>query len=258
MRSGVKRVISVFALLARSSFYKILGILTLMIIGETVLFRRELLKCNNVAIGLVTAPEALIENALVHGFFLGALGLIVVVLVWTEVRMSEKAGYTMMRLHLTRRQLFAIKTVYNVCCFVLLFVVQIWLVLGMLWQYRIFVEVDYEMPQLLFLTFYRNRFLHCLLPMQELGKWIRNVLMITALSMGAAGVIAFPGEKGRNRYPLTLNLAILMILWFVSDAGKNLLDMCCDIVFLGGIAWELLKVYGVFGRQEPGETENGD
>lgn len=258
MRNGVKRVTSVFALLARSSFYKILGVLAVMVTGEMLMFRGELAKCNNTVTGFVTAPEAVIEDAYVHGFFLGALGLIILILVWTEMRMNEKAGYTMMRLHLTRRQLFAIKTIYNAACLVLLFVVQIWLAVVMLLQYGGYANVEYEMPQLLFLTFYRNRFLHCLLPMQEFGKWIRNILMVTALSMEAAGVIAFPGEKGRNRYPATLNLAILMILWFVSDAGKNLLDMCCDIVFLGGIVWELLKVYGVFGRQEPGVTEDVD
>lgn len=256
MKRRVERVASVFALLAGSSFIKILGILAVMVGAEALMFRRALSKVYTDVAGIVLAPEELMDDAFVSVIFLGALGLVVLILVWTEVRMSEKAGYTMMRLHLSRRQLFAIKTIYNMACLMLLFVVQIWLAMGMLGWYGRFVDLETPTPQLLFLTFYRNRFLHCLLPMQEIGKWIRNALMITALSMGTAGVIAFPGEKGRNRYPATLNLAILMIMWFVSDAGKNLLDMVCDIVFLGGIVWELLKVYGVFGRQEEKTVED--
>lgn len=257
MENNIKRVTSIFALLARSSFYKIVGILTVMAGAEAFMFRRAISKVYTGVEGILNAPEALIDNAFVPGIFLGTLGLIVVILVWTEIRMSEKAGYTMMRLHLTRRQLFAIKTSYNAACLMLLFVVQIWLAIWMIHWYGQYVELEYPAPQLLFLTFYRNRFLHCLLPMQEIGKWIRNLFMVVALSMGAAGVIAFPGEK-EKKYPTALNLAILMIMWFVSDAGKNLLDMLCDLVFLGAIVWELLKVYGVFGRQEQGTVDCGE
>lgn len=255
MKRKIERITSVFGLLARSSFLKILIILIVMAMGELVLFRGELTKCYNEATGLVTTLEEMIEDARIQVFFLIALGLIIVILAWTEVRMSEKAGYTMMRLCISRKQLFAIKTVYNAGCLMLLFIVQIWLAIGMLAWYDWYAPLKMEAPQLYFITFYRNSFLHCLLPMQEIGKWLRNILMIAALSMGLAGIIVFPGEKGKNRYPAMLNVAILTIMWFVSAAGKNLLDMCCDILFLSVIVWELLKVFGVFGRTEAAVVE---
>lgn len=251
-----RQIISVFGLLARSSFYKICGILAVMVIGEFVLFRHELLRCYNAVTDFVSAPEWLIGKACVPEIFLAALALSVVVLIWTEVRMSEKAGYTMLRLGLTKKELFVIKTIYNVACLVLLFVVQIWLAIGFLTWYEAYAHLDMPLPQLYFLAFYRNKFLHCLFPMQEIGKWIRNLLMITALAMTAAGVIVFPGEKGQRRGMSGLSIVILAVVWFLSDAGKNLLDMCCDILFLGVIAWELLKVFGVFGRTEAAVREN--
>jgi len=250
----VRQVWAVIGLLARSSFYKILGILAVMVIGEFLMFRYDLMRCYDAATGFVRAPEKLVEYALSPLFFLGALVLIMVVLIWTEVRMSEKAGYTLMRLGLTRKELFIIKTIYNVACLVLLFVIQIWLVIGFLAWYRTYIPVEIEMPQLFFLSFYRSKLLHCLLPMQEIGKWIRNILMIVALSMTAAGVIVFPGEKGIQRSTSCGSVVILAAVWFLSDAGKNLLDMCCDLLFLGVIAWELLKIFGVFGRTEAGDT----
>ena len=258
----VRQVAAVFGLLARSSFLKLLGVIFIMAIGEIVLFWHEMsvrsgtaeqsvgeLGTNDVTI-FVTAPEKLVEYALLPLFFLAALALVMVVLIWTEVRMSEKAGYTMMRLGLSRKELFAIKTIYNVACLVLLFVVQIWLAIGLLAWYRTYIPVGIDMPQLFFLSFYRSKFLHCLLPMQEIGKWIRNLLMIVALAMTAAGVIVFPGEKGVQRSASCGSVVILAVMWFVSDAGKNLLDMCCDILFLGVIVWEFLKIFGVFGRTE--------
>lgn len=245
-----RQILSVFGLLARSSFLKVLGILVLMVIGELLLFRYDLFRCYDAVTGGVKAPEKLVEYALLPMLFLAALALIMVALIWTEVRMSEKAGYTMMRLGLSRKELFAIKTIYNVVCLVLLFVVQIWLAVGMLAWYGEFVPLELPMPQLLFIAFYRNGFLHCLLPMQEIGKWIRNLLMIVALSMTAAGVIAFPGEKGIRQSASCWSVVILAVAWFLSSPGKNLLDMCSDILFLGVIVWELLKVFGVFGRTE--------
>lgn len=250
----VRQVASVFGLLARSSFYKVLGILAVMVAGEFLMFRHELLGCYNPETGLVTAPERLVEYALLPIFFLGALALIMVVLIWTEVRMSEKAGYTMLRLGLTKKELFVVKTIYNAACLVLLFVVQIWLVLVFLAWYKSHMPLKVDMSQLYFLSFYRSKFLHCLLPMQEIGTWIRNVLMIVALSMTAAGVIVFPGEKAIQRSTSCWSVVILAVAWFLTSAGKNLLDMCCDILFLGVIIWELLKVFGVFGRTEAGET----
>lgn len=250
-----RQITSVFGLLARNSFLKILGILAGLAAVELVLFRGELLTCYNAATGLVAAPEGLIGDAFVHVVFLAAFALVMVVLIWTEVRVSEKAGYTIMRLGLTRKELFAIKTIYNAICLVLLFVVQIWLVIGMLAWYGAFAPLELPMPQLLFVTFYRNGFLHCLLPMQEIGKWIRNLLMIVALSMSAAGVIVFPGEKGVKRSVSEWSVVILAVMWFLSMPGKNLLDMCCDILFLGVIAWELLKIFGVFGRTEAAACE---
>ena len=74
--------------------------------------------------------------------------------------------------------------------------------------------------------------------------------MVVALAMTAAGVIVFPGEKGVQRSASCGSVVILAVMWFVSDAGKNLLDMCCDILFLGVIVWEFLKIFGVFGRTE--------
>jgi hypothetical protein len=38
------------------------------------------------------------------------------------------------------------------------------------------------------LAFWRNRFLHSLLPLGEVGLWIRNVLLIISFSLAAAEV----------------------------------------------------------------------
>ncbi len=250
----VGKVTSVFALLARSSFYKIFCVLAVMAMVEVLVFQKCLNQCYDSVAETFVAPERLLQEAYILLWFLLALGFVMLILFWTETYMSEKAGYTMMRLGLTRRELFATKTIYNAVCIVTLFILQICLAVWMIYSYGEFVT--YKAPQLYFLTFYRNEFLHCLLPMQEIGKWVRNILMITALSMNTAGVIAYPGEKVKNKYIGVSCISILTWAWFVSDPGKNLLDMMCDLLYVWCIAIELLKVYGVFGRLEAArETE---
>ncbi len=228
--------LSIWALLARSSFYKILSAAALMATAEVFLF---LVKRRDVY--AVYGMSALHVGEIFYGnkiklLFLSALFLVIMILLWTEDRLESQSYGTIMRLRITRQQFFGLKTIYNVFCLLMVFVVQIALVFWMLWQCKTDVGLAGTAPQVYFFAFYSNRFLHCLLPMAEFGKWVRNTLILTAWGMQAAGV------KGKGRYVLTSSLVIVTIYWFDSEMGVNMLDIAGCIISVLVIGKEILCV----------------
>lgn len=220
---------SVWALLSRCSFYKIILVLLLMTAVEcasfyTLLQRKEIL----------VSPEAMIDQSLAPMIFLAALGLLFLILSLSGRRLDGKSQYTLMRLRLSRAQLFTVRTLYNMLCLTVLFGVQIVLAFWMVRLYGETVGRLWPARQLLFLTFYRSRFLHCILPMAETGKWVRNFLLLLAF-----GTEACTGEK--NHGVTQISLFIMTACWFISPIGMGYRDIVCELVYIVVITGNIIR-----------------
>ncbi|MDE6640726.1 MAG: hypothetical protein K2K63_09390 [Acetatifactor sp.] len=215
---GMGPALALWALLARSSIYKILAVLVLMVPAEVILF------CRNIKTEYHTLTTT-VESSHISVVFLTALGLVYFALVWTEGQLDSRSGGTMLRLRLSGSRIFWIKTAYNTACLVLLFAVQIWLCIWLVGVYGREAEEVYASPQRLFLAFYRIDFLHCLLPMAEAGKWVRNVLLLLSFGMEAAR------RAEKTEYIQPILLYVLTANWFVSLLGGNVIDWICIILY---------------------------
>ncbi len=192
--------LSVLALLAQGSFYKVLATAVIMAALECVSFRLSSL------------------------FFLAALGMVFLILCVMEGEPGGvKSRYTWRRLRITPKHLFLLKTFYNILCFLLLFAAQAGMGIWFCHRYRIQMPRETQSPQLVFLTFYRWEFLHCVLPMAETLKWIRNLLLILTLSMSAAADTSIIPRKD-----MVLARAFLYIMtacWFITPVGVQTADI---------------------------------
>lgn len=228
--------LSLLALLARSSIYKLIAVFAVMALTEIALYYG----CLKLERGYTL--KGTMESSHISAVFLAAMGLVFLILARTEGLMDEKSRGTMLRLRLSGREIFVIKTLYNVFCLVLLFILQIWLAI---WMVRFYGEVMtdiYASPQRLFLAFYRIDFLHCLLPMAETGKWMRNLLFLLAFGMEAAG--GWTGKTEMKNYIPMLLLYFLTVNCFVGSVGMNLTDIICIGVYavmIGTNVWKILK-----------------
>lgn len=226
---------AVWALLSRSSFYKILAVLCLMALAESLSFYRIL-----GGDGRPGSLEELVNAGLTSMFFMAALGMILLILVRTVRQTEEKGRYTLMRLKISQGRRFFIRTTYCALCLTVLFSVQIMLIFCAAEQYKAAGGTGGVSEQFLFLAFYRNEFLHGILPMAETGKWVRNLLLILAFSMEVAG--------GRKNGVVTLiSLFVLTSVWFVSPVGMGYRDGIVDFVSIVVIAAELLQM--LFARK---------
>lgn len=261
-KDGISLRLAVWGLLAECTFYKILAVLALMAVLELSLIYRNLTggERGNApgataggtegitgSLGAVMhSPEVMAE---VFGsvIFPAALGLVFLILIWTEGALDRKSGNTLMRLRVTGKELFTARTVYNMCCLWLVFAVQTALAFVSAELYR-WTLAPGAAPQLLFLSFYRSEFLHCLLPMAEAGKWVRNFLMLAALGMEAAAA------GGRRRQAVQAGLYIMTAVWFTGPMGMNYRDIICMIAYICVIAADLAGA-GIFRREETRREE---
>lgn len=221
---------SVWALLSRGSFYKVLVVLFLMVLGEWISFWRILRG---------DSPPGSLEELVNRGgasvFFMAALGVILLILAGTIGQAEEKSQNTLMRLKISGWQIFFIRTVYCTLCLLVLFSVQITAIFCAAELYERAVGGAGLSEQFLFLAFYRNEFLHGLLPMEELGKWVRNFLLILAFAMEAA--------RSRKMGSVTLiSLFVLTAAWFISPVGMGYRDGIVDFVCVVVIGADVLQM----------------
>lgn len=233
---AVRPALALWALLARSSIYKILAVLAVTAAAEIMLFR-GCIKAEGDSFTEYRTLAAVVADSHISLFFLAALGLVYFILVWTEGRLTSKSSGTMLRLKLSGGMIFGIKAAYNLACLVLLFAVQIWICIWLIGTYGRAAE-GYDSPLSLFLAFYRVDFLHCLLPMAEAGKWVRNVLLLSAFAVEAAA-----GRAEKSEYVLSILLYTLTTVLFVSSLGGNAVDWLSMILYLFRIAVNIWHVY---------------
>ncbi len=230
-RNNGKPILSLWALLARCSIYKVLAVLVVMALAEVLLFYR----CLRTGAGYTL--KSAVENSHLSVVFVTALWLVCFVLAWTQGRLDAKSSAAMLRLRLSGSRIFMIKTAYNMVCIIMLFTAQIWLAIWLVGGYGREMGEIYASPQRLFLAFYRINFLHCLLPMAEIGKWVRNLLLL----------LAFGTEAARNKKKNYIALFALLSLtanWFVSSMRVNMIDLICCLTYIVVIAaniWQVRK-----------------
>ena len=252
-RSGMSTVLSVWALLAKSSFIKVLAVVFLLAAAETVLF------CDTLRGDGIASLEVQIEESGARYLFLAALGAVFFILVRTEKILDTAGRYTMMRLRIAGERLFAVKTAYNVLCLLVLFAVQTWLVFWFAYVYGRTPKMQsmgdgrVVVSQVIFMAFYRSDFLHSLFPMAEAGNWVRNVLLLLALGTDAAG------RAGRRRQATQVALFLLAAVCFTDSIGTGWPDVICDITFLVTIGVNVWEAYA-FRREmrlcrEPGQSD---
>lgn len=242
--------ISLWALLAGGTIYKILTILVILVVGQCSLFYGNLIR--RIKQGHLSEADFETFFSFSGGnvlflsayrfLFIAAFALIMFTLIRCEtVNSGSIFSYTLRRLRVSERHLFFVETVYNFLCFVLLFAVQIWVIL---WMYRMYMNRIPGNPvsnQIAFLAFYRIPFLHNLLPLAETGKWVRNLLMLLAVSMNIATEKAGQSKRGFQTWYC---LVLIGTWWTLTDVGFHFADVFMGAIFGVMILVSLMKIFG--------------
>jgi ferredoxin len=156
--------------------------------------------------------EMVVQNSGMRWIFAAALAVLTLLLCMTGFETRGKQGYTLMRLSVSPRWVFAWQSVYNTACYVILWLVQVLVAAGLCALYVRQAPADYVSGQTVVLAFYRSDFLHALLPFESVGIWVRDLALCIGLGICAARCPV--GRRQGGKFFEVIPLAAAAVLFF--------------------------------------------
>ena len=214
----MKQSVSVFMVMLQSIWKKILLILIILVAAESILFL--------IASQKFLWAEDILDASRISWVFYGALLALTVVLS-SSLSGNAHQSYTLQRLALSGRTVFCLQMLVNFTALLLLWTVQLMTALLLV---KIYLSgqsssAEHQLDfcgQSLFLAFCRSEFLHGLFPMEDLTRWMRNVVLICCMAAVCA-YGSFTYEKGK--FPVSpFLLAVPAIVFFEMEMGRILAD----------------------------------
>lgn len=209
---------SVFILLIRNKIYRVLFILLAMSAVSILGFRFS---------GFMDAP---MFGEYYGTWFLGAtclLGYVGCVISCTEFASAKsRRAYTYQRLRVSEREILFWDVLTNMLIFFVLYGTEI-IILGILAKMYAAAPGYVQGEQGIIAAFYRSAFLHGMIPMAESGLWIRNILLVPAVSILCS--CASVDMRYNSKPPILIFfLEIILVLCIPSDPGQGsyLLAIC--------------------------------
>ena len=259
----MKKYLSVFAMLARGSIWRVLILLCLMAAGqcgrflhrlqnELILYESHVQQFAEEAAEL-TRLEQFFDFTTVSGTFAAAFLLVCIVLCLPGCGYGSVCGYTVRRLRISERAVFIMQALYNAMVFVILWAAEVLICLLLCHAYVTSADPSLVSHQTVGLAFYRNNFLHSLLPMADITVWIRNVIMLAVLSIAAA---SFPYKQRRGKFAADIvSYALLTVIFFtrtVGDGFNTFITVFCGLCIAAEVIWR------VFANENEGEEDASD
>lgn len=237
----MKRYLSVFEMITRSSIYKVLLILVGMVTVEAVCFYLSMINPSGLNI------EEYIDQSQYSLIFKLAYVLVTIVIVLPGMNLGSVQSYTLQRLRIKENRIFWIQVLYNVFAYVLLWGTQLMMLLGSAWIYQNNLpEGAVWTTQTLFLAFHRNEFMHTILPIEDVPGWWMIVLAGITLALATAGF-----TKLQRKRKLGFELLILVaatLIYFPRQLGYDIAFMVLIYAF----------IYVVMGFRAISENLGGD
>lgn len=189
----MKKHLSVLMLYARCTIVEFILLLAALAVVEGGLFYFTLQQM--LAAGQYGFELAVLNSRLRLVFVLG-LCLLLLLLSRTGRSKHSRVDYTLRRLSLDYHSRLLWHCLYNAVCVCIYTAVQIILVLLLFLLYRQLVLAEHISAQTLMLAFYRNSFLHTLLPLSTPVLWISHLLYYLAAGTAATVWHLKGGKRG--------------------------------------------------------------
>ncbi len=233
----MKKHISVFMLMARSSIYRVFfAILGMLGLEALFLFLSQK--------GTLLSSGATLEDtltaALIPILFIAGLLAVTVFLCRTGCEFSAKSGYTLKRLSISEKQVFLWQAAYNTLAYLLLWLAQAL----MLFLFARWYAATKDGSGLgAFMLFFRSGFARGCWPMESAGGFIRNVCFCLMLGVTSARY-PMAQRQGKRFGEVIPAILVTIALWnrSLSDNGANdFLSLLAVIFFLSLSLSRVLK-----------------
>ncbi len=239
----VKQHLSVLMLATKSTIYWVLGLVVFMAAVQGMLFHLALGK---ISPDLPQRLEEVVNTSrivAVSGFCF--VGLCTVLSLTGSEFGGSKVGYTLKRLSVRERTTALWWAGYNALCFSFFWASQTVIAFFLCRTYVGRMDPSLVTDQTVFLAFYRNNFLHSLLPLAETSRFLRNTVFALCLGICAS---SFSWRQRRGKFGMAVfALAHFVLVTFSKPLGSLESDIFTSIVALVLAAPSL----GALSRKEP-------
>lgn len=241
----MKRYLSVFEMITRCSIYKVLGILLLMGIAEAVALLNA---WNQPLASMQPNLEEWIDQSCIVATFGLAYMFVTKVLSTTGTNVGSMQGYTFQRLRIPEKKIHLLQCIYNMLCYVLLWAAQLGILLI---ASQIYMQKKTNViltNQTVLLAFYRNKFMHAILPLHDIFGWFVLFFLITG-----TGILVAAFSKNQRKGSLTWSLIVFMVMAFViflRDLGEEGLVIFIITLMLIWFLFAIVKIWLNKGVQE--------
>ena len=187
----MKKYLSVFEMIIRSSIYKIIGILALLVIAELGTFYIAL---QQPLARIQPNLEEIVDQSHLSYMLVLAYVVMTIVLVLPGMNIGSRQSYTLQRLRIQEKYVFLLQCLYNVLCYFLLWSTQVGILLAASYFYMKYQTHAIITNQTIFLAFHRNDFMHNILPMQDVYMWF----MLICVIWGTGIIVAIVTRRQRR------------------------------------------------------------
>lgn len=239
----MKKHFSVFLFYIRCTFLPFLGLLALMAAVETGLFAfalgRSDLTINRAAQVYADGLETVLASS--HIAWAAALFFLLCTVLLSQMgcQYGSKTSYTLCRLSVSEHGVFWYQAAYNICCYLIFWGVQFLLAAAFCLAYTRQAPAEAVSNQTILLAFYRDSFLHGLLPLSEYDHFVMNALLTLGLGMSAA---YFPYRNRQGKFSIGIILSAVLTLWlFPRELGSinSFVGILCSILLIAFIVFKV-------------------
>lgn len=165
---------------------------------------------------------------------------------------KHRLSYTLDRLAVSPRAVLACQAVYNLLVWLLFGAVQAAALLGCFWLYQ--RQGGYVGPQTVFLACWQDELVHSFLPMEDVLRWLRNLILALGLAVTVACASAQLRQKNK---PITFGVLVGgTMATFVQPMGQpiDVLIILLVLVITGVALYYALSL----GEEEAHEEASPD
>lgn len=221
----MKKYLSVLEMITRSSIYKVLLIIGGMLVAEAILFGNTLINPEGICL------EEYIDQSYYSIVFKIAYILLTIVLVFPGMNIGSTQSYTLQRLRIKERWIYGLQIIYNLLAYVLLWGAQLAMLLVSAVAYQKYLpEGTLWTNQTLFLAFYRNNFMHSILPLEDGASWwVLGLIGVSTAILTAE----FTRQQRNGKFAFEiLALMVIALIVFPREMGFEFVFLVIVLVFV--------------------------
>lgn len=240
----MKQYFSLFLLFLRHSAWKVLLLAAAMAAVQMGLFWGL---TPDPAAHSLEACLAACRTPLAIAVLLG-FALLSALLLTDGAKGKHRLSYTLDRLAISPKAVLGCQAIYNILAYLLFWAVQVLTILGLFWLYQ--QQGGYVGPQTLYLVTWQDELVHSFLPMEELIRWLRNLVLIVGLAVTVACSAAQLRQKNK---PIAFGALVGgTTAAFIQPMGQAPIDMTAILLTLTITGMALYNVLQI-GKEEDHE-----